>query len=258
MNEGFDKAFEFTIGVEGGYVNDPSDPGGETKFGVSKKSYPNLDIKNLTITQAKEIYYKDYWIPANCDKLVSAGYPMLAKVSFDSAINCGVSTAKKFIQKYLGLLDDGIIGSQTFRVLSLQSDLKVSIGAVFEREDYYDEIEKKNEKLLKYEKGWERRIIDLPVTDIDQLWINILSDIPSSFSIQIFDTWPIPEDSIESLNLIGAHYFTSFDKIDEDLFSKERDALFFYQTGFILRGIRIKRLGKTGEQDCMVRLKFIC
>ena len=62
MNEGFDKAFEFTIGVEGGYVNDPSDPGGETKFGVSKKSYPNLDIKNLTITQAKEIYYKDYWI----------------------------------------------------------------------------------------------------------------------------------------------------------------------------------------------------
>ena len=97
-----------------------------------------------------------------------------------------------------------------------------------------------------------------PVIDIDQLWINILSDIPSSFSIQIFDTWPIPEDSIESLNLIGAHYFTSFDKIDEDLFSKERDALFFYQTGFILRGIRIKRLGKTGEQDCIVRLKFIC
>lgn len=171
MNEGFDKAFEFTIGVEGGYVNDPSDPGGETKFGVSKKSYPNLDIKNLTITQSKEIYYKDYWIPANCDKLVSAGYPMLAKVSFDAAINCGVSTAKKFIQKYLGLLDDGIIGSQTFRVLSLQSDLKVSIGAVFEREDYYDEIEKKNEKLLKYEKGWERRIIDLLVTEIETFYV---------------------------------------------------------------------------------------
>lgn len=97
-----------------------------------------------------------------------------------------------------------------------------------------------------------------PVIDIDQLWLNILSDIPSSFSIQLFDTYPLPVDSIESLNLIGAHYFTNFDKIDEDIFSKEKDVLFFYQTGFILRGIRIKRLGKTGEQDCMVRLKFLC
>ncbi len=97
-----------------------------------------------------------------------------------------------------------------------------------------------------------------PVIDIDQIWLNVLSDLPSSFSIQLFDTWPLPIDSIESLNLIGAHCFTSFDKIDEDIFSKEKDQLLFYETGFILRGIRIKRLGRTGEQDCMVRLKMLC
>ena len=97
-----------------------------------------------------------------------------------------------------------------------------------------------------------------PIIHIDQLWLNVVSNISSSFSIQIFDTWPIPEDPIESLNFIGAHFFNDFHKIDENLFSKDQDVLYFYETGFTLRGIRIKRLGKTGEQDCMVRLKFIC
>jgi len=52
---------------EGGYVNNPNDPGGETKYGISKRSYPNVDIKNLTPEQALEIYHRDFWprIPAH-------------------------------------------------------------------------------------------------------------------------------------------------------------------------------------------------
>ena len=57
----FDRAFRFLIGEEGGYVNDPADPGGETKFGISKRAYPQLDIKSLTLDQAKAIYRRDYW-----------------------------------------------------------------------------------------------------------------------------------------------------------------------------------------------------
>ena len=52
----FDSAFTIILGSEGGYVNDPRDSGGETKYGIAKKFYPNLDIKNLTVEQAKAIY----------------------------------------------------------------------------------------------------------------------------------------------------------------------------------------------------------
>jgi lysozyme family protein len=75
----FDEAFDVLIGHEGGYVNHPGDPGGETKFGISKRAYPALDIKALTLGQAKAIYRRDYWIPAGCDRtrtasVRSAGY----------------------------------------------------------------------------------------------------------------------------------------------------------------------------------------
>ena len=57
----FDRIIEFTLQEEGGYVNNPADPGGMTKYGISKRSYPNLDIANLTIDQAKAIYERDFW-----------------------------------------------------------------------------------------------------------------------------------------------------------------------------------------------------
>jgi hypothetical protein len=83
MKEHFDLAFELTVGLEGGYENDPNDPGGETKYGICKKYHPNIDIKNLTIDQAKAIYYADYWLPAGCD---AAEFPMDICL-FDSQVN---------------------------------------------------------------------------------------------------------------------------------------------------------------------------
>lgn len=49
------------INREGVYVNDPYDPGGETKYGICKRSYPNLNIKELTLEEAKKIYHRDFW-----------------------------------------------------------------------------------------------------------------------------------------------------------------------------------------------------
>lgn len=120
---------------------------------------------------------------------------------------------------------------------------------------YFDFILSKN---LSYNESTDIEIDAFPVIHIDQLWINVISNISSSFSIQIFDEYPIPNEPIGSLKFIGAHYFTDFHKIDENLFSRDQDILYFYETGFTLRGIRIKRLGKTGEHDCIVRLKLIC
>lgn len=92
----FERAFDLVIGHEGGYVNDPQDPGGETKFGISKRAYPMLDIKNLTIEQARELYLKDYWFAAGCDHVASDAMAMLM---FDCAVNQGVTRAKQIAAK---------------------------------------------------------------------------------------------------------------------------------------------------------------
>lgn len=86
----FDQAFEILLKHEGGWVNDQRDPGGETKFGISKTAYPNIDIKNLTLDAAKIIYRSDYWDECNLDKLPSWCRYMV----FDCAVNQGVSFAK--------------------------------------------------------------------------------------------------------------------------------------------------------------------
>lgn len=92
----FDRAFEMVVGVEGGYVNDPEDPGGETHFGISKRAYPNLDIKALTSEQAKDIYFRDYWVPAGCGHIADEA---MAILMFDCAVNQGVDRARKLAAK---------------------------------------------------------------------------------------------------------------------------------------------------------------
>lgn len=161
MDEYFEKIFLFTIGAEGKYTNDSSDPGGETNYGICKRDYPNLDIKNLTIDQVKEIYYKNYWIPANCDKLVSMNFSFTAMVVFDSAINCGTSTARKFIQRVLGVVDDGIIGPMTLGKIMLYKDQDLCIKVIEERKNYYNYIINRNSKLEKFREGWNNRLDNL-------------------------------------------------------------------------------------------------
>jgi len=105
---------EWILEVEGEYVNDPRDLGGETKYGICKRSFPQLDIKNLSIEKAMEIYKKNYWDPLQLEKLPFS----VAFVIFDTAINCGKETAiilmknvkydpvrdpLRFTMKYLGL-----------------------------------------------------------------------------------------------------------------------------------------------------------
>ena len=94
MKENFAVAVGFVLAHEGGYINDPADPGGETKYGISKRAYPRVDIKNLTKAQARDIYYRDYWKRVDGDNL-PAGLDLAV---FDTAVNCGVSVARSFLQ----------------------------------------------------------------------------------------------------------------------------------------------------------------
>lgn len=110
----FDDAFTRLIGHEGGYINHPADPGGETNWGISKRSYPRVDIRRLTLEGAKAIYLRDYWLKAGCDKLPEA----VRFDVFDMAVNSGVQASVKTLQGALGTSPDGVIGPMTLAAIA--------------------------------------------------------------------------------------------------------------------------------------------
>lgn len=110
----FEDSFERLIGHEGGYVNHRADPGGETKFGISKRSYPGEDIANLSLARAQEIYRRDFWGPAGCDAVPA---PLRFDL-FDMAVNAGPVAAVRCLQRAVGETADGILGPRTLQAIS--------------------------------------------------------------------------------------------------------------------------------------------
>ena len=111
----FEDAVRFTLrpDIEGGYVNDPRDPGGETKFGISKRAYPDLDIANLQLKDAEMIYRTDYWDPIHGDEL-----PLEVGIAvFDTAVNMGIRAAIVCLQLALRVVADGKIGANTLAAI---------------------------------------------------------------------------------------------------------------------------------------------
>jgi lysozyme family protein len=105
----FLSAVRWVIDVAEGGGSVISDQGGLTRWGVSQKSYPDLDIANLTRARAAELYRRDYWERIYGDALP----PMLALVVFDAAVNMGPKQAVKILQAALRIHEDGIVGPET-------------------------------------------------------------------------------------------------------------------------------------------------
>ena len=147
----FTQCFDKIIIAEGGYVNDPTDPGGETNYGISKRAYPNVDIKNLTLEQAKLIYKNDYWDKVRGDEI---SYP-LNLFMFDCAVNQGVDVAIKLLQKTLGVPQDGILGVQTLK--AIQKSQGVETGFMANRALRYTGTK----NFDKYGFGWLKRIFKI-------------------------------------------------------------------------------------------------
>jgi lysozyme family protein len=164
----FNDAFAKTVALEGGYVNDPLDPGGETKFGISKRSHPLIDIKNLTIDQAKEIYQNEYWFPIHLDQVSSA---RVASKIFDLAVNASPAKAVSVTQEALNLLTapthdplliDGKMGNLTLRMVNLfrtpesEAALVTAInGFMFV---YYVTLCHNDPKFYRFINGWMKRL----------------------------------------------------------------------------------------------------
>lgn len=150
MSPKFLTAINRVLGNEGGYVNDPTDPGGETKWGISKRSYPNLSISELTRDDAIAIYNKDFWEPSNSEDLSEgAGYQLL-----DSAVNSGISQSIRFMQRAVDVADDGIFGPHTLDAFKQKTESDFIMLFNAERLEYMTKLK----NWPNAGKGWARRI----------------------------------------------------------------------------------------------------
>lgn len=149
-----------TLAFEGGYGNDPDDPGGETNFGISKAAYPDEDIANMTQERAIEIYHADYWLAPKINELPDS----IAGKVFDMGVNMGPHTAIRLMQDTLNdygtttpeLVEDGRIGPLTIAAANASpatflSDYRNTLIA------HYNSLIANHAALAKFRNGWIRR-----------------------------------------------------------------------------------------------------
>lgn len=147
---------ESTLIYEGGFVNDPDDPGGKTNFGISQRSYPNLDIQNLTRQQSIDIYYHDYYLKYQFNKIVE--YKLAQRV-FDFGVNAGPARSIKLLQNAANktganLKEDGLIGPLTLNAVNSTRYPGALFAHLFVNMfDYYVGLNKP-----KYLNGWLNRL----------------------------------------------------------------------------------------------------
>lgn len=154
MSLTFQQIFDRLIGREGGYVNDQRDPGGETNWGVTKRTAQangyTGNMKTMTRQQAYEIYYRAFWLRYNCEQMPDA----VAYQFFDAAVNHGFGNASRMLQRAVGVLDDGIIGKYSLEAINsnpISDTLMVLNG---ERLNFYTRLK----NFDRFGKGWVNRV----------------------------------------------------------------------------------------------------
>lgn len=158
----FDVAINRVLSSEGGYVNNPADPGGETKWGISKRSYPMLDIATLTREDAIEIYKHDFWVAGQMDKMPDA----VAFNALDFAVNSGIQTALRKLQEAIGVADDGHIGPVTMAAMQAMAPHDLAVKYIAARLKFMAKLKAWDT----FGRGWANRIADnllYSATDID-------------------------------------------------------------------------------------------
>ena len=164
----FDQAFDCVVGAEGGFTDDPRDPGnwtggaidrGEcrgTNWGIAARSFPDRDIRALTRDDAKAIFRAHYWVPIEGDRLP----PVLALIVFDAAVNNGLGRATRWLQGALGVPEDGAIGPGTLAALDAHAGSGVTLCADYlaRRTDYMARLP----GWQVFGLGWARRLCALP------------------------------------------------------------------------------------------------
>jgi lysozyme family protein len=161
--ENYQTCLEMILHHEGGYVNHPKDPGGETNFGVTKRVYEEWtmsqdlitkDMKELTVEDVAPIYRKNYWDRIKADD-IPAGLDLCV---FDFGVNAGTGRSAKFLQTMIGTVADGGIGPNTLRSLALYVESEGVETTIknfqAERQSYYESLS----TFETFGRGWTRRV----------------------------------------------------------------------------------------------------
>ncbi len=157
----FGRAIELVLRHEGGYVKNPRDPGGETKYGISKRSHAKLDIANLTVAQAQEIYLREYWIEYGFDRIRNE---TIAVKLFDIAVNVGPARAIRWIQQALVAeswtlpLVNGALDEQTVTGLESCSPERILMRFLRFAWGHYRKL---SARTPEFAEGWMRRLWDI-------------------------------------------------------------------------------------------------
>lgn len=168
LSHAFLHALAFVTVREGGYVNDPTDKGGETKFGISDKrdgladgqtdvngdEKPDTRIKDLTQEQAGEIYFRDYWQPAYCSDWPDG----ISLIVFDAAVQHGVKKALTLLQDAAGVKPDGIVGPKTTAAVIGADPEWLLTRYLLRRSRFYADIIKSNPAQSRFLSGWFNRL----------------------------------------------------------------------------------------------------
>ena len=171
-HENFDKVVARTLKWEGGFVDNPNDPGGRTNKGITQKEYDKFrsergfspaDVKDIVDIEVQDIYYLDYFLPAHAD--LFSDIKVQWKV-FDIAVNMGIGRALRFVQKIIGVSPDGQFGPKSQAALltyQINSDWGPSmLGALVNLQtEKYQALVANNPKLAVFLKGWLRRATDI-------------------------------------------------------------------------------------------------
>ncbi|MBP8005363.1 MAG: glycoside hydrolase family 108 protein [Acinetobacter sp.] len=155
MSLTFNQVFERTIVHEGGWVNNPKDPGGETNWGITiataRANGYQGPMKSLTRKQASEIYYKAFWLRANCEQYTGA----ISYQLFDAAVNHGIGNAIRMLQRAVGVVDDGKVGPITLAAIKSMTLDDVLVLFIAERLEFFTRLSTFNT----FGRGWARRVV---------------------------------------------------------------------------------------------------
>ena len=163
MKENYDHCLGLILHHEGGYVNHPKDPGGETNKGITKRVYENWcieqdllqkEMKDLRISDVAPIYRQNYW-----DRLKADALPHGVDLCvFDMGVNAGTGRGARFLQKCVGAVSDGAIGPNTLRQVNEYIEVN---GLQATIQTYQTNRQRYYEKLKTFEtfgRGWTRRV----------------------------------------------------------------------------------------------------
>lgn len=159
-------AIEFVLKWEaggdphGGYTSDPDDPGGATRWGISKRAHPDVDVETLTREQAQALYFEAYWKPIRGADLPEP----VAVALFDFAVHSGVRTAVMRLQRIVGAVLDGVMGDRTLKAVAGRPPLQLALELTLARARHQGSLIVATPSLARFAGGWAARCVDLTAT----------------------------------------------------------------------------------------------